>query len=242
MIKRKDNPLSGYYGPGHDLSFRRMSGEEERELFQRYHRDNDFAARDEVIKNSLLFVAGLAIGMAPAWMPVDDVVSAANRALMKAVEKFDYTQNTRFAAYVRKFVRGEIVRGCRDTGAVDVPNGRPTCEVVKWDDLEILPKDTISGGHAILQTPFDETADIDGHAFMVKCVQLALNDKSISRVEKHIVEQHFFKGLTFQQIADRMPRRIGRRGLTRSRIQQIKCAACRKMKAVLARNGIEGMV
>ena len=241
MIKRSDNPVSGYYGPGHNLGYRNMTTEEERELFERYRKEGDLSARDEVIENQLLYAAGIAIRAAPNWMPIDEVVSAGNAGLIKAAEKFDYTNGARFASYLRKFVRGEVYRACREkVSPVHVPNGQMVPEGTHWGETELLPED------AILDEPQDgpdeEAENVDRVEYIKKCVTLALNDKGLEVIERHVIVQHFFKGKTFKQIADRMPKRIGRPGLARQRIGQIKNRACEKLRSILARHGIREMI
>lgn len=101
--------MNGYYPPNTDLSFVKTTPEEERELFRRM-RSGDISARDKIIENHLLFVAIEARKLAGGKLPDDEVVSAANLALMEAVtkDKFDASRGNRFTSYLRPFVRGAI--------------------------------------------------------------------------------------------------------------------------------------
>lgn len=240
MIKRSDNPSTGYYGPGHEISYKKMTAEEERDLFKRYREDGDTEARDTVVRNQLLLVAGIAIKMAPSWMPIDEVISAANNGLMKAAKKFDYKNGARFPSYARKFIRGEIIRLCRDQAPVHIPNGQPMCESVQWDNQEILPDDAVMDEPC--DDPSEEVAAVDRIEFIKKSIRLALNDRSLDCIERHVLIQHFFHDRTFKQIAEELPEHVGRSGLSRARIGQIKDAGCAKLKSILARHGIKGVI
>ena len=75
-----------YYPLNTDLSFEGPTLEEERELFRKM-KNGDAAARELIIKNHLLFVANEARKLARGKFPDNDVVSAANEALMEAVDR-----------------------------------------------------------------------------------------------------------------------------------------------------------
>lgn len=236
MIRKRTTEGAGYYSDGDPLGCRRMTPEEEQELFSRY-RAGDLKARDALVENQLLFAAKEAIRIAPSWMPIDTIISAANWALMKAVARFDHTRGTRFYVYARKFVLGEVNRAWRDTAPVHIPNARPVPDPVTWENIERPPDDCVS-----LQPP-EQPDEIEGRRDMVD-VMLALvarsmADGTLTKIERHVLVQRYLRGWTFQAIANRMPRKIGRSGLSRERIRQISAGACLKLKAVMTAHGID---
>lgn len=102
-----DDQTQRYYPPNTDLSFDPVSPEEERDLFQRA-RKGDTEARTKIIENHLLFAASEARRMVRGRLPDNDVVSAANLALMTALDRFDYTLGNRFTSYLRPFIKGAV--------------------------------------------------------------------------------------------------------------------------------------
>lgn len=240
MIKRRSPESTGYYSLTDVVAYRRMSYKEERELFIRYKRDGDIEARDEVLTNQLLFVAKEAIKIAPPWLRMNEVVSAANAALMCAAEKFDPTKGSRFASYVRKFIRGEVVRVCRDKAPVYYPNGKEVPGAVTWADQEVEPTDAITPTDHL--QPSDACEQRDHLEFVQGAIRLSLNEPNITPIEQHVILQHFFEKKTYKRIAEEMPKSLVDKILTRQRIGQIKTKACKKLKTNLAKHGIWGVV
>ncbi len=102
-----DNRRS-YYSPGQNIHFTMTTREEETALFEKA-RAGDDAAREILIKNHLLFARNEAMKLAKGALPEDEVISAGNMAIMKAVASFDHTKGFRFTTYLKPFIRGEIM-------------------------------------------------------------------------------------------------------------------------------------
>lgn len=96
-----------YYPKDTDLRFTMLTREQETELFTKA-RNGDADSREFLIKNHLLFAARFARKMVRGKLPDDDVVSAANFAVMRAFDKFDHTLGNRFTSYLKLFIKGEI--------------------------------------------------------------------------------------------------------------------------------------
>lgn len=105
--EKPERPLGGYYSPGQDIHFRLTTREEETELFVKA-RDGDETARTFLIQNHLLFARQEAMRQVKGALPDDEVISAANFAIMKAMESFDHKLGFRFTTYLRPFIMGEI--------------------------------------------------------------------------------------------------------------------------------------
>lgn len=106
-----------YYPKDTDLRFTMLTREQETELFVKA-RGGDTEAREFLIKNHLLFAARLARKMVRGKLPDDDVVSAANFAVMRAFDKFDHTLGNRFTCYLKLFIKGEIASLWRNLSTV----------------------------------------------------------------------------------------------------------------------------
>ena len=111
-----------YYPEGTDLTYANITHAQERELFIKA-KAGDQEASDFLITNHLLFAANEGRKWSRGKLPEDEVISAANEALMVAFTRFDHTRDNRFSSFVRPFIRGAIATLWRSKNAVDTPEG-----------------------------------------------------------------------------------------------------------------------
>jgi RNA polymerase sigma-B factor len=87
-------------------------------------RDEDPAARDELIRRNLPLARALAARYINPNEPFDDLVQIASLGLVKAVDRFDTAFGRPFAAFATPTILGELRRHFRDSGwSVHVPRG-----------------------------------------------------------------------------------------------------------------------
>ncbi|MCW3063900.1 MAG: polymerase, sigma 28 subunit, Sig subfamily [Solirubrobacterales bacterium] len=95
---------------------------EARRLLERYHRDGDQRAREQVIERFLPLARSLAARYTRAREPFDDLLQVASVGLVKAVDRFDLEREHTFATYAVPTILGELRRHFRDTGwAIHLP-------------------------------------------------------------------------------------------------------------------------
>lgn len=111
-----------YYREGTDLTYTNITHDQERDLFIKA-RAGDREASDFLITNHLLFAANEGRKWSRGKLPEDEVISAANEALMQAFGRFDHTRPNRFSSFLRPFIRGAIATLWRSKNAVDTPEG-----------------------------------------------------------------------------------------------------------------------
>src|SRR6187549_3223865 len=87
-----------------------------RALLQRWHREGDRAARDEVAERLLPLAHGLARRYAGKGEPLDDLEQVACVGLLKAIDRFDLGREVRFATFAIPTILGELKRHFRDRG------------------------------------------------------------------------------------------------------------------------------
>jgi RNA polymerase sigma-B factor len=93
-----------------------------RELFVRYHREGDEAARDELVEMYLNLVKYLASRFRNRGEPIDDLIQVGTIGLIKAIDRFDIERAVEFTTYATPTIVGELKRYFRDKGwAVKVP-------------------------------------------------------------------------------------------------------------------------
>ncbi len=89
-------------------SFPLLSAEEERELAERYRRDNDLDAAWQLVLSHLRFVVRIARGYSGYGLAEADLIQEGNIGLMKAVKRFDPSVGVRLVSFAVHWVRAEI--------------------------------------------------------------------------------------------------------------------------------------
>ena len=85
-----------------------VSAEEERELAERYRRDNDLDAARTLVMSHLRFVVKVARGYNGYGLPLADLVQEGNIGLMKAVKRFDPEVGVRLVSFAVHWIRAEM--------------------------------------------------------------------------------------------------------------------------------------
>ncbi len=95
---------------------------QDHELFVRYLRDGDAAAREQLVERFLPLARQLARRYQRADEPLDDLVQVASLGLVKAIDRFDLERGVAFSSYAVPTILGELKRHFRDrTWSVRVP-------------------------------------------------------------------------------------------------------------------------
>src|SRR5690349_8342431 len=82
----------------------------ERELFERFQRDGDIAARAELVDRFLPLARKLARRYERASEPLDDLIQVASLGLVKAIDRFDCERGDAFSSYAVPTILGELKR------------------------------------------------------------------------------------------------------------------------------------
>jgi RNA polymerase sigma-32 factor len=85
-----------------------LSRDEERELAERFRSKDDLAAARQLVLSHLRFVVHIARGYSGYGLPVGDLIQEGNVGLMKAVKRFDPSQNVRLVSFAVHWIRAEI--------------------------------------------------------------------------------------------------------------------------------------
>lgn len=91
-----------------------LSAEEERELGYRIQ-SGDTEARDHMVRANLRLVVAIARKYAHASMCFEDIIAEGNLGLLRAVEAFDPSRNTRFSTYARFWITQAIRRAIQSS-------------------------------------------------------------------------------------------------------------------------------
>lgn len=86
-----------------------LTAEEEKELSYRIS-GGDGAARDRMVRANLRLVVNIARAYTGKGLPLQDLIEEGNLGLLRAVEGFDPTMNTRFSTYASYWIKQSIKR------------------------------------------------------------------------------------------------------------------------------------
>ncbi len=113
LVARPDTLLAGPLGSFDAYTDRVsriavLSREEERDLANKFHKENDLEAARHLVLSHLRFVLHIARGYAGYGLPIGDLVQEGNVGLMKAVKRFDPDQGVRLVSFAVHWIRAEI--------------------------------------------------------------------------------------------------------------------------------------
>jgi RNA polymerase primary sigma factor len=92
-----------------------LNAEEEKLLAVRIQ-EGDSAARDHMVRANLRLVVNIARGYTGKGLGMQDLVAEGNLGLLRAVEGFDPSMNTRFSTYASYWIKQSIRRTVLNTG------------------------------------------------------------------------------------------------------------------------------
>ncbi len=89
-------------------SYPHLSADEERELANRYRRENDLQAAWHLVSSHLRYVVRIARGYSGYGLPQEDLIQEGNIGLMRAVKRFDPAYGARLVTYATYWIRAQI--------------------------------------------------------------------------------------------------------------------------------------
>ena len=106
-ISRVQNPLETYLREINETAL--LTANEEKELSYRISA-GDAAARDRMVRANLRLVVNIARAYAGKGLPLQDLIEEGNLGLLRAVEGFDPSMNTRLSTYASYWIKQSIKR------------------------------------------------------------------------------------------------------------------------------------
>lgn len=98
--------LDAYINAAHQLPI--LSAEQELDLAKRLHENQDLEAARLLITHHLRFVIKVARGYKGYGLALSDLIQEGNIGLMKAVKRFDPSQNVRLVSFAVHWIRAEM--------------------------------------------------------------------------------------------------------------------------------------
>jgi RNA polymerase primary sigma factor len=91
-----------------------LNAEQEKQLAYRIE-DGDSEARDQMVRANLRLVVNIARGYTGKGLSLQDLIEEGNLGLLRAVEGFDPSMNTRFSTYASYWIKQSIKRALVNT-------------------------------------------------------------------------------------------------------------------------------
>jgi RNA polymerase sigma factor (sigma-70 family) len=248
--EKPERPLGGYYSPGQDIHFRLTTREEETELFVKA-RAGDETARTFLIQNHLLFARQEAMRQVKGALPDDEVISAANFAIMKAMDSFDHTLGFRFTTYLRPFITGEIAALWKSKYSAGVLDPSATAPRVFAQSVRIPGQEAwrkIGAQEGEEWTPHDPAVhpdQCDTHPGEANDLanfnreQLNIVLTKLDPRKRAVIEGRFGLNDQPRKTLDEMGQALK---LTRERIRQLEAEALADLQKLLRRRGVVEVV
>jgi RNA polymerase primary sigma factor len=107
------SPLETYLGEINETPL--LSADKEKELALRIE-EGDSEARDHMVRANLRLVVNIARSYTGKGLGLQDLIAEGNLGLMRAVEGFDPSMNTRFSTYASYWIKQSIKRAVINTG------------------------------------------------------------------------------------------------------------------------------
>lgn len=104
---RLQTPLETYLREINETAL--LTADDEKMLSNRIS-GGDAAARDRMVRANLRLVVNIARGYSGKGLPLQDLIEEGNLGLLRAVEGFDPTMNTRFSTYASYWIKQSIKR------------------------------------------------------------------------------------------------------------------------------------
>lgn len=192
----------------------------------RLSKRGDTKARNELLEANLKFVFDVAKRYSGRGVPMGDLISEGNLGLIKAIEKFDESNDVKFISYAVWWIRHSMLDAIQKrklTESVELESGVSNDNVfaAKLADDE---DDEVDGYNP---SPFED--EVDTRDKMNK--QNALINKMFSSLNQREMKviSHYFgidgnKKMNLIEIGEEL-------GITSERVRQIKGSAIKKMRS-----------
>lgn len=209
-----------------------ISKERERELMIKA-KSGDVDARNEIITSNLRFVFDIAKKYRGHGVDIADLISEGNKGIMKAIDKFDLSQDVKFFTYAVWWIRQHMIaaieeqvkKGVNEVSFDDeFPSENQTIENVSSgegeEDFYYDAKDIVdSNGYG-----YESNEEESQKHFVVQKLLATLDDRERVIIMKYFGIENDDEGHNLEEISSEM-------NLSTERVRQLKVKAINVMRA-----------
>ena len=135
-----------------------LSADQEKQLAYRID-DGDTEARDQMVKANLRLVVNIARSYTGKGLGLQDLIEEGNLGLLRAVEGFDPSMNTRFSTYASYWIKQSIKRALVNTAkTIRIPAYMVEL-LAKWRRASTSSRTTWAGSRPRRKSPRSRTAE-----------------------------------------------------------------------------------
>ena len=222
-----------------------LTADEERELSARIL-SGDTQARQQLVVANVRLVVAVANSYQGRGLPMDDMVSEGNIALLRAASRYDASRGTRFATYAVPLIRRQIERALDDeklttTGApVPTAAGEHPEESATWSRKSSVKVRSVDAPLGVKPNMSLLSVLVDGSSPQAD-EQVLLTDSlqsyekllaTLNEREQQVVRAFFGIGQEAQTMAEIAMNMV----LKRERVRQIRNRAVRRLRTLTRRS------
>lgn len=185
-------------------------------------------AKNELLQSNLRFVFDVARHYTGRGVSISDLISDGNMALVKAIDKFDETQDVKFISYAVWWVKQAMLESIRKTKLipfVDIEPNEDNDEFIEskvCDDSEDDDEECDSFDFLVVENN-DENEKRQRQKELILKLMSTLNER-----EKDVIESFYGlnkdKSITLTEIGKKY-------GITTERVRQIKESTMKKLRS-----------
>lgn len=113
--------IENYYSELNKLDYKKLSKEEEKEIFIKI-KNGDVSARKKIIINNLRLVVNCAMKFKNSGIDMSDIISEGNLGLITAIEKYNISKDVKFSTYSFFWINRYIYECLRrNSGNISLP-------------------------------------------------------------------------------------------------------------------------
>src|SRR5919202_893990 len=189
-----------------------LNAEEEKQLAQKIE-GGDSAARDRMVRANLRLVVNIARSYTGKVLGLQDLIEEGNLGLLRAVEGFDPSMNTRFSTYASYWIKQSIKRALVNTAK--------TIRIPAYM-VELLAKWRRASAKLQEELGRPPTQEEVSRSLNLPKKKLNIIKKAIRVYNSAPQADHADSGFSLNEIGERL-------GLTRERVRQIESEALSKL-------------
>lgn len=218
--------------------YKPLSKSKEKRLLKKCKKGS-LEAKNELLEANLRFVFDIAKHYTGRGVPMSDLISEGNIGLIKAVDKFDESNNVKFISYAVWWIRQAMQESINKRKSVTFVEISPNNEDISENSDKLLKDENDDVVYNSECSYSIESEDIKKETTQAQKEAVAKLLVSLSDRERDIIENYYGindkKELTLSDIGNKY-------NLTSERVRQIKKQALKKLRSkILLLDGFEDL-